>query len=96
MDTQQGAYVNNITPGSPAAQAGLQGSTGTTTIDGIPVPTGGDVVIEANGQPIRDFADLLVATAFSAVGAEMELTILRDGEEVSETVTLAARSLSQR
>ena len=96
LDTQQGAYVNNITPGSPAAQAGLQGSTGTTTIDGIPVPTGGDVVIEANGQPIRDFADLLVATAFSAVGAEMELTILRDGEEVSETVTLAARSLSQR
>ena len=96
LETQQGAYVNRVVPGSPADQAGLQGSTGQTTIEGVTVPTGGDVVVEANGQPIRDFADLLVATAFSEVGDEMQLTIIRDGERVTETVNLAARGTRQQ
>ena len=96
LETQRGAYVNRVISGSPADQAGLQGSTGQTTIEGITVPTGGDVVVEANGEPIRDFADLLVATAFSDVGEELELTILRDGERITETVTLAARGSRQQ
>lgn len=91
LEMQRGAYINRIVSGSPADQAGLRGSTGQTSVQGITVPTGGDVVIEANGQPIRDFADLLVATAFSDVGDQMQLTILRDGERITATVTLTAR-----
>jgi serine protease Do len=96
LETQRGAYINRIISGSPADRAGLQGSTGQTSVQGITMPTGGDVVIEANGEQIRDFADLLVATAFSDVGSEMRLTILRDGERITETVTLAARGSQQQ
>jgi len=96
LETQQGAYVNRVVSGSPADQAGLQGSTGQTSIGGVPVPTGGDVVIAANGQQIRDFADLLVSTAFGSPGDEVELTIIRDGQQITETVTLAARGGRQQ
>jgi 2-alkenal reductase len=96
LETQRGAYINRIVSGGPADQAGLQGSTGQAIVQGITVPTGGDVVIEANGQPIRDFADLLVATAFSDVGDQLQLTILRDGERITETVTLTARGTRQQ
>ena len=96
LETQRGAYINRVISGSPADRAQLRGSTGQTTIDGITVPTGGDVVIEANGQQIRDFADLLVATAFRNAGDEMQLTIIRDGKRITETVTLAARGTRQQ
>ncbi|HHX45156.1 MAG TPA: trypsin-like serine protease [Chloroflexi bacterium] len=92
LETQQGAYIDRVVPGSPAAQAQLQGSRGQTSVGGITVPTGGDVIIEANGTQIRDFADLLVVTAFRNVGDQLELTILRDGQEITETVTLAPRA----
>jgi S1-C subfamily serine protease len=91
LPTQQGAYIDQVVPGGPAAQAGLQGSTGTETIDGIDVPVGGDVVIKANGEQITDFNDLLVRIAFSEIGTKVQLTILRGGEEQAVTLTLQAR-----
>jgi hypothetical protein len=32
-------------------------------VDGLEVPVGGDVVIEADGQPVADFSALLVAVS---------------------------------
>jgi S1-C subfamily serine protease len=91
LDNQMGAYIAEIISGGPAEQAGLQGSTGTTNVDGVPTPVGGDVVIQANGNPVEDFTDLLVDVAFSNPGDQMELTIIRDGRQRTLTVTLEAR-----
>lgn len=88
---QNGAYIHTVIGGSPADQAGLQGSTGTRIVSGIEVPTGGDVVIEANGQPIHDFTDLLVLTSNSTPGQELDLTVIRNGEQVTVPLTLGAR-----
>jgi serine protease Do len=77
--------------GKRIAEAGLQGSTGTTEIDGIEWPVGGDVVVEADGEPIVDFADLLVSVAFKRPGDTMTLTIIRDGQRQQVDVTLEAR-----
>jgi S1-C subfamily serine protease len=55
------------------------------------VPVGGDVVVEANGEPIRDFSDLLVRTAFSQVGDQMQLTVIRDGQRQQITLELSPR-----
>jgi len=52
---------------------------------------GGDVVIEADGEPIADFADLLVAVAFENVGDTIELTVLRDGQRRQIVVALIPR-----
>ena len=91
LESQQGAYIAQVVEGGPAAEAGIQGATGSETILNQEVPVGGDVVLEANGEPIRDFTDLLAYVAFQRPGDSVTLTILRDGERQEVTVELAAR-----
>lgn len=91
LSTQQGAYLTEVTPRSPAADAGLQGSSRTAIVDGLQVPVGGDVVVEVDGKPIANFDELLVEVAFKQPGDKLQLTVLRDGQRQQTTVTLAAR-----
>jgi 2-alkenal reductase len=91
LDSQYGAYIQEVIPGSPADEAGLRGSRTEADSGGLAVPVGGDVVVEADGDPVTDFADLLIHIASKAPGDRMELTIIRDGQQQQVTVTLAAR-----
>jgi 2-alkenal reductase len=91
LEAQQGAYIAQVANGGPAEEAGLRGATGTQEIDGREIPIGGDVVVEADGQPIVDFNDLLAYVAFQQPGDTIELTVLRDGERQTFTVELIAR-----
>ena len=91
LDTQEGAYIAVVVENGPAEEAGLQGATAEETILGQNIPVGGDVVVEADGEPIRDFADLLTYIAFRRPGDRVTLTILRDGSRQDVIVELAAR-----
>jgi 2-alkenal reductase len=91
LPVQQGAYIGEVTDGGPAARAGLQGATGVQELMGLDVPLGGDVVVEADGETIEDFNDLLAYVAFKRPGDEVELTVLRDGEQQPVTVELGTR-----
>jgi S1-C subfamily serine protease len=91
LPDQQGAYVHFVQPGTPAQEAGLQGSTGETAVLGQPAAVGGDVIVGFNGEPVADFADMLSRIAFSQVGEEVVLTVRRGGETLDLPVTLAAR-----
>jgi len=91
LDSQEGAYISGIVEGGPAESAGLRGSVGTELVDGFSVPVGGDVVIEADGNPINFFSDLLVAVAFKNPGDTIDLTIIRDGTPQGIQVELAPR-----
>jgi S1-C subfamily serine protease len=91
LPTQQGAYIDTVEPGGPAEKARLRGSSGSTQINGVDVPVGGDVVVEADGDQIIDFSDLLVHTAFKEVGDSMQLAILRDGQRQEVTVQVSPR-----
>jgi S1-C subfamily serine protease len=97
LNTQFGAYIDRVTPGGPTESAGLRGSTGATTIDGVSVPTGGDVIVAINGEPITSFVDLLVNIDFRQPGDQVQVTFLRNGQQQSAAVTLGVRpdSLSQ-
>ena len=44
-----GVEVVTVTKGAPADKAGLQGSSGTQTVDGTPFSTGGDVITAIDG-----------------------------------------------
>lgn len=92
LDTQMGAYINGVVEGGPAAVAGIQGSSGLESIDGLQIPVGGDVVVEADGAQISSFSDLLVTVAFKQPGDVVELTILRNGVPIEIQVQLAMRS----
>ena len=91
LNTQQGAYIAVVVENGPAEEAGLQGATGEEQILGQPVPVGGDVVVEADGEEIRDFADLLSLVAFKRPGDTITLSVLRNGAEQEIAVDLAAR-----
>jgi serine protease Do len=86
---QQGALVVDVTPNSPAATAGLQGSTQQATINGVPTPVGGDVITAIDGHTVTGFEDL-ASYLFNntQVGQTVTLTILRQGKEQTVQLTL--------
>jgi 2-alkenal reductase len=68
-------------PGSPAAQAGLQG---------LDARTGrlGDVIVAVNGEPVRRLSDLTAALEAAGVGKPVDLTIERNGRTATVRVEI--------
>jgi len=92
LPVQRGAIVLEVTPDSPAARAGLQGSTRTVKRAGREFKVGGDVIIAIDGQKVEQFEDILVyILRYTEVGQEVKLTIIRDGREQSVGVKLGER-----
>jgi S1-C subfamily serine protease len=85
LQQTQGAYVLNVTPGSPADQAGLVAADPNTG-------RGGDLIIAIDGQPVQNFSDLNSSLVFvSSVGQTIEIAALRDGKQVTLQLTLGSR-----
>ncbi|MGC9348422.1 MAG: S1C family serine protease [Anaerolineae bacterium] len=81
----RGAYVISVSPGSPAAEAGLVAADPETG-------RGGDLITAIDGRPIDDFADLNSYLVLEAeVGQTIDLTVIRDGETIVAPLTLGAR-----
>ena len=94
-DTQHGVLVVSVTPGGPADQAGLQGGSQETTVDGLPAVIGGDVIVAIDGQPINHFDELLsYLVRHTKAGDQVTLSILRNGQPMDLKVTLGARPTS--
>jgi 2-alkenal reductase len=91
LPSQQGAYMVEIIPGGPADEAGLQGASSEEMVQGIAVPSGGDVVVQVDDQPVSDYNDLITYLSFQEPGQEVLLQVVRDGETVEVPVVLAAR-----
>jgi len=92
LSVDRGAYLSQIIENGPAFKAGLQGTSGTGTVDGRTVETGGDVVIAIDGQPVYSFDDMLMYIALkTSPGQEVTLTVLRDGKEQQITLRLEPR-----
>lgn len=70
-----GAKVAQVTPGSGAAEAGLQD---------------GDVITTVDGDVIAEPTELIVSIRSMAPGDTVDLTVLRDGRTQDFTVTLTA------
>ena len=88
----RGALVSEVVPDGPADQAGLRGSDSDTSVDGITMGIGGDVIVAIDGNPVQDMDDLIAyLSANTKVDQEVSLLVLRDGDEVELEVTLQAR-----
>ena len=78
----KGAYVTEVTVDSPAEDAGLIGENG----------PGGDLIVTVDDQPVLTSDDLIAYLVFETqVGQTIELTVLRDSEEVKISLILGAR-----
>ena len=85
-----GAYVTNVTPGGPAAKAGLLA--GTKDVGLQRLLGGGDLIIAVDGHPVHIFNDLLSYLVNNkSPGDNVTLTILRGDEQLELTLTLDKR-----
>jgi putative serine protease PepD len=71
-----GALINDVTPGTPAADAGLQV---------------GDLVVELDSQAVTGTDDLVGRIRDHQPGDKVTLKVIRDGRERTVTATLADR-----
>ena len=95
LPVAHGALVQTVTPGSPAAKAGIRaGSTTATLSSGDTIQLGGDVVTKVDSKAIRSADDLANAVATKKKGDVVTLTVIRDGRTKSVRVTLADRPAS--
>jgi S1-C subfamily serine protease len=86
---QGGVLIEQVQSGSPADQAGLQGSFTPVTIDGQEILIGGDVITAVDGTSVASVPELGELLQVAGIGEEVNLTVIRDGKEISVTVTLA-------
>lgn len=85
LSQTQGAYVLGVTDGGPAARAGLRPADDATG-------RGGDLIVLIDNVPINNFGDLNSYLVFNTtVGQTIEITVVRDGEQVIVPLTLGER-----
>lgn len=70
-----GLFVQAVSPGGPAARAGLQV---------------GDIIVSADGRPTTTPDSLLLATLHKRVGDTLRVEYLRSGRTATATLTLVA------
>ncbi len=73
LKSKEGAIVESVEPESPAGKAGLKQY---------------DVIIEVNGQKVKDDMDLRFKIAEIQPGSKATLKIIRDGKEQTLTATI--------
>ncbi|MQA74731.1 MAG: trypsin-like serine protease [Solirubrobacterales bacterium] len=91
LDVDSGALVGSVVPDGPADEAGIEG--GDTTVDqgGAQVQAGGDVITAIDGRPVHGMDDVIAAVDQKQPGDQLELTVVRDGDQRTVTVELAER-----
>jgi len=92
LEEPRGFLVMDVVAGSPAEAADIRAGDEDVTVDGVPVKLGGDVIVGVDNKTVRKIEDILVyLQREKAVGDELNLTILRDGQEMNVTAVLGAR-----
>jgi len=89
--TPAGVAVTDVLAGTPAAKAGMRAATGTKVVDGQEQPTGGDVVVEFDGEKVTSAVALQSAVDARQPGDTVEVTVIRDGSRRTLEVTLGVR-----
>jgi 2-alkenal reductase len=92
LAVSQGVLVENVTPGSPAAEAGLRGGSERRMVRGAEICAGGDIIVAVNDVFIASIDELLAyLVANTRPGDTIRLLIVRQGESFEVEVTLRSR-----
>jgi len=86
-----GVEIATVRAKTPAADAGLKGSTGSKTIGGETYPTGGDVITAIDGQKVTGSEDVQQTIDSHQPGDTVKITYSRNGESHTADVKLATR-----
>nr|WP_246329499.1 Do family serine endopeptidase [Chthonobacter rhizosphaerae] len=81
IGSSRGALVAGVTEGGPAAEARIEP---------------GDVIVSFNGQPIREMRELPRLVANTPIGREVDVKLIRKGQEITVKVTLGRLEEGER
>ena len=85
-----GVYVLDVTPGSPADEAGIKAGESPSEMPGY--FGGGDLITAVDGIEVRDFSDMITYILNNtSPGDVVTFTVLRDGQEIQLDLTLGKR-----
>jgi S1-C subfamily serine protease len=92
LGAESGLLVVEVVPGAPAAAAGIRAGDRLVNIGNAQIPVGGDIVTAIDGKAVSTVQDLTIyLDEERQVGDQVELTVVRDGQETTVAVTLAER-----
>ncbi|MEO8093280.1 MAG: trypsin-like peptidase domain-containing protein, partial [bacterium] len=91
LQVDHGAIVQEVVGDGPADQAGVEAGTTDVTVAGQQIRAGGDVITEVDGQAVGGMDDVIAAVNGKQPGEQVELTLVRKGEERTVTVELGDR-----
>ncbi len=94
LPSDHGGLLAEVVPGGPGDKAGLQGGDKTIHFQGLPVKTGGDVILSVDGHKVLRPEDLARDIATLKPGEEVTVEILHDGSVEKVQVTLGERPAS--
>ena len=92
LPVSNGLLINGVTPGGPAAAAGLSagGSTAEFQDDGVVHPEG-DILVSFDGEQVRTPAELGAMVALAEPGSVVSVELYRSGKRRAIQVTLGNR-----
>jgi S1-C subfamily serine protease len=93
LSEDRGALIQEITPGGPAAKAGLRGPSRAAS-GGL--AAGGDLIVKVDGQEIENSDDVAAAIADNQPGDTVEVEYVRGGERETKQVKLGERPAQSR
>jgi S1-C subfamily serine protease len=94
LGVDKGAWVQDVEPGTPAAEAGIRGGRGEVRFQIQTYAQGGDIITAVEGKPIADANDLSSAVAQFQPGQEVTVEVHRGSQTREIEVELGERPLS--
>jgi S1-C subfamily serine protease len=91
LPVDEGVIVQSVVKDGPADKAGIEAGGTSATINGEEVRLGGDIITEVDGKELKSMEQLVEIIQGHKPGDELELTIVRDGDEKTANVTLGSQ-----
>ena len=91
LPVDQGVLVQEAVKGGPADKAGIRGGDTAATIGGADIRLGGDIITKVDGRAIGSMDDVIGVVNGASPGDTLDLTVIRDGQRKTFTVTLGDR-----
>jgi S1-C subfamily serine protease len=89
LPSKTGVMIAAVSPGSPAATAGLKAGNRQVVLDGQTYVVGGDIVTAIDGTPVKSVTDLQSAVQSKRAGDVVTLSVVHgDGSKADLKVTL--------
>jgi S1-C subfamily serine protease len=94
LPVDEGVLVAEAVKGGPADDAGIEGGNTEATIEGASVTLGGDIITELDGKKVKGMEQLIAIVDSKKPEDEIDVTLLRGGDQKTVTVKLGNRPAS--